>query len=106
MDIILSTFHQISEANCAFSVHLVTSVNINQNPVKFETVDLNICIGYNAATGKKLSAINLIVCDGYNPGVGSLALCRFKFTEKYKESLIVIQMVQTLHASANILHVC
>ena len=25
---------------------------------------------------------------------------------KYKESLIVIQMVQTLHASANILHVC
>ena len=25
---------------------------------------------------------------------------------KVKESLIVIQMVQTLHASANILHVC
>ena len=33
--------------------------------------------------------------------VESLAVCRFKFTE----SLIVIQMVQTLHTSANILHV-
>ena len=53
MDIILSTFHHISEANCAFSVHLVTSVNINQNPVKFEMVDLNTCNGYSAATGKK-----------------------------------------------------
>ena len=31
---------------------------------------------------------------------------RFKFTESFKESLIVNQMVQTLHTSANILHVC
>ena len=37
---------------------------------------------------------------------GSLAICRFKFAEKLKESLIVIQMVQSLHTSANILHVC
>ena len=35
-------------------------------------------------------------------GVGSMAMRRFKFTE----SLIVNQMVQTLHTSANILHVC
>ena len=35
-------------------------------------------------------------------GVGSLPVCRFKFTE----NLIVIPMVQTLHTSANILHVC
>ena len=34
--------------------------------------------------------------------VGSLGVCRFKFIE----SLIVIQMVPILHASANILHVC
>ena len=35
-----------------------------------------------------------------------MAARRFKFTESAKESLIVNQMVQTLHTSANILHVC
>ena len=47
----MSTSHPILEANCAFSVHLVTSLNINQNPVKFEAVDMNICDGYDPATG-------------------------------------------------------
>ena len=35
-------------------------------------------------------------------GVRSVVVRRFKFNE----SLIVNQMVQTLHTSANILHVC
>ena len=38
--------------------------------------------------------------------VGSLAISRFKFKLMFKESLIVIQVMLTLHTSANILNVC
>ena len=40
--------------------------------------------------------------ENSKPCLGSPALCRFKF----KDILILIQMMQTLHTSANILHVC
>ena len=37
---------------------------------------------------------------------GKLGCMQFKIYWKFKESLIVIWMVQTLHTSANIMHVC
>ena len=55
MDVNILPSYQISEANCTFSVRLAADVDINQNPVKFETVDLNICDAYDPATGERLS---------------------------------------------------
>ena len=58
--------HRFADSRCAFAAQgLNADTTINDSPLVFVNVDLNICGGYNATTGKPnrvASDVNKTIC--------------------------------------------